>query len=599
MPHGHCYLWQPNLVWTMFIADGLIGISYVVISATLYTLVRRSRVPFEFIFLAFGAFILACGLTHFMEIYTLWYPGYWLAAGVKVVTAVASVVTAIYLVKVFPKIFEITETARELARSRSKVEDLFFRHLATPPEIKSMLRQIVTLPMLLVVGLIAVSIFQANYLRVFENRVDHSTDIILHAQKLRGLAKDSEQALLAFWVGQVPEEEEKANRNEQEFETVYYDLENLVGNNDIQMQKLKAIHTSFYNWRDFKHKSLSTDGPKSNPNLKQFYLENSHLSSDITQTFEDFIQSERDVRAAQGETTRTLASVLIVSVCVLSLMIGAVFAIFGRNALFQASNSYARVLESEKLTQEKLRNAVSARDEFFSMASHELKTPLTSLKLQLQILDRNVQPNSKNLPTPEQLTQSFDLALRQVNTLSDLVEDMLDTSRIQTGNFVLELNDIDLSELVTDVLNRLKGQLKTAGSTVNFNLKPGVVGHWDRHRLEQVVVNLMTNAMKYAPRSTINIYTSHDGAKARLVVEDFGPGIEVDKREKIFDRFERLEAHRAAGGLGLGLFIVRKIVEAHGGTVHVESELGKGSRFVVQIPSHNHRYTARSMTKEI
>jgi signal transduction histidine kinase len=124
MPHGHCYLWSPALVWTMVVTDALIGIAYVSISLCLYFLVRRIKLPFSTMFLAFGIFIAACGATHFMSIYTLWQPDYWLDALIKIVTALASVATALILYPLFPKVIALAETARLSEQRRLQLEDL-------------------------------------------------------------------------------------------------------------------------------------------------------------------------------------------------------------------------------------------------------------------------------------------------------------------------------------------------------------------------------------------------------------------------------------------------------------------------------------------
>jgi signal transduction histidine kinase len=124
MPHGHCYLWTPSLVWTMVVTDALIGLAYVTISICLYILVRRIRLPFSAMFLAFGAFIAACGATHFMSIYTLWYPNYWLDALVKVITALASVATAILMFPLFPKVVEFAAASRLSEERRQQLEEL-------------------------------------------------------------------------------------------------------------------------------------------------------------------------------------------------------------------------------------------------------------------------------------------------------------------------------------------------------------------------------------------------------------------------------------------------------------------------------------------
>jgi signal transduction histidine kinase len=132
MPHGHCYLWTPALVWTMVTTDMLIGLAYVSISLCLYVLVRRIRLPFSAMFLAFGMFIAACGATHFMEVYNLWYSNYWLAALVKVITATASVATAIIMFPLFPRIMGFATAAR-LSEERKNQLELLNREL----ELKS------------------------------------------------------------------------------------------------------------------------------------------------------------------------------------------------------------------------------------------------------------------------------------------------------------------------------------------------------------------------------------------------------------------------------------------------------------------------------
>src|SRR6185312_8677364 len=123
-----------------------------------------------------------------------------------------------------------------------------------------------------------------------------------------------------------------------------------------------------------------------------------------------------------------------------------------------------------------------------------------------------------------------------------------------------------------------------AKTPVQLNLEENVIGHWDRFRLEQIIVNLLSNAIKYAPRNPINISTKKAGNSARIEVRDFGPGISHEKRDKIFERFERCNSSRAVAGLGLGLFITKNIVLAHGGAIHLDDSVHQGCNFIVDLP---------------
>jgi two-component system CheB/CheR fusion protein len=231
---------------------------------------------------------------------------------------------------------------------------------------------------------------------------------------------------------------------------------------------------------------------------------------------------------------------------------------------------------------EELEEALKVRDEFLSIASHELKTPLTSVKLQLQITQRNTQPE-RHLD-PKDLSRSLNLSLRQVDSMADLVESLLDIARIRAGRFSLSASAFDLSDLAQAVTNQLAEQLKKAKVETELRLDKNVTGRWDQRRLEQVLNNLVANVIKYAPGTRLTIETRRTEDSACLTVTDSGPGIRSEKLPRIFERFERAGASKSVGGLGLGLFITKKIVEAHGGKISVESAFGKGTKFCIELP---------------
>jgi signal transduction histidine kinase len=231
-----------------------------------------------------------------------------------------------------------------------------------------------------------------------------------------------------------------------------------------------------------------------------------------------------------------------------------------------------------------LANAVEARDRFLSIASHELKTPLTALKLQAQVRKKAISQGDLSRFTPERLKKMSEDDEKQVNRLTRLVDDMLDISHLNTGKFSVELEEFDLGDLVCEVVERFSLQLHAAGCEVSMNLQPGVRGMWDHYRLEQVMVNLLTNAMKYGAGKPVDICLKVEDGMARLSVRDHGIGIATEDQQRIFEQFERAVSSRDFSGLGLGLYIVKRIVEEHRGLVAVRSQVGAGAEFDVRIP---------------
>jgi PAS domain S-box-containing protein len=248
-----------------------------------------------------------------------------------------------------------------------------------------------------------------------------------------------------------------------------------------------------------------------------------------------------------------------------------------------ASEKYAqnRVLRD---TARRLESAVRVRDDFLSIASHELKTPLTALKLQAQMQQRNLSKGNLEAFRPEGLKRALDSEVRQINQLNRLIDDMLDISRINTGKLTIERERFDLCELAQEVIERFAAQFKASACDLSIECCDPVVGNWDRFRIEQVIANLLTNALKYGSGKPVHISAVRDGDMAKLTVKDHGMGIAPEDLERVFQRFERAVPSASISGLGLGLFIARQIVEMHGGRLSAESEVGKGSAFIVELP---------------
>ncbi len=228
--------------------------------------------------------------------------------------------------------------------------------------------------------------------------------------------------------------------------------------------------------------------------------------------------------------------------------------------------------------------AVQVRDRFLSIASHELKTPLTSLMLQIQMRQRRLaKPSGAEYFSIERVRKMVEDDAKQIGRLAHLVDDMLDISRLTAGKFLLNRRETDLRAIVREVLDRFANELDAANTPVSLQAD-AVVGEWDPYRLEQVVVNLVTNAMKYGAAKPVEIQLACDAGWATMIVRDQGIGIRAEDHQRIFEQFERAEASGTTAGLGLGLYIVQQIINTHGGTIHVESELNRGASFIVKLP---------------
>lgn len=229
-------------------------------------------------------------------------------------------------------------------------------------------------------------------------------------------------------------------------------------------------------------------------------------------------------------------------------------------------------------------SAIRVRDEFLAIASHELRTPLTPLKLQAQQLTRMIRIKGESAINIDSITRMVATTNRQVERLAKLIDSLLDITRISRGKLTLNPVKFELAALLQDVTSRLSSDLESARCELKMEVEPGVSVQWDNFRMEQVVENLVSNALKYAQGKPIELKAWAAGDEVNISVRDFGIGISAEDQHRIFKRFERAVSSSHFGGLGLGLYIVSQIIDAHKGTISVESEVGKGSCFLVTMP---------------
>lgn len=234
-------------------------------------------------------------------------------------------------------------------------------------------------------------------------------------------------------------------------------------------------------------------------------------------------------------------------------------------------------------------DAVRARDEFLSVAAHELRTPLTSLSLQLQgaarAIERHATGNGNGNGDDAAIATRIKAARKASQRVVDLVDHMLDASRLTVGGALpLQPEPLDLVEIVREVVERFREANMLGGSTVAVAAPQPVPGRWDRARLDEAVTNMVSNACKYGLGAPVEIAVELRDGRAILAVRDHGIGVGLPDQGRIFEAFDRAVSRDSYGGLGLGLFLTRRIVEAHGGTIRVESDAGRGATFTAELP---------------
>ncbi|HSI68697.1 MAG TPA: GAF domain-containing sensor histidine kinase, partial [Gillisia sp.] len=239
---------------------------------------------------------------------------------------------------------------------------------------------------------------------------------------------------------------------------------------------------------------------------------------------------------------------------------------------------------------EQVKSLSDKKDEFIALASHELKTPLTTIKGYLQVLSKQEADNTRRL--------FVNKALHQVEKLNTLVEDILNMSRIEKGRLEFNLEVFDLREMLKEISETFSYSVQTHKVICNLGEQPAMV-EGDRQRIEQAVLNLMTNAIKYSPAANaIYLNLQLTPKSVRMGVKDEGIGLTPNQQKQLFTRFYRAENTKGINGLGLGLYLSKQIIDRHQGKIEVESDYGKGSEFIVTLPLVNKKEKIENTAQE-
>lgn len=253
-------------------------------------------------------------------------------------------------------------------------------------------------------------------------------------------------------------------------------------------------------------------------------------------------------------------------------------------ALERSRQEQAQLLDQLQTARAELEHAVRMRDDFMSIVSHEVRTPLNGLILETQLRKLHLSRGNLAAFSGDKLQAMVERDERQINSLIRLIEDMLDVSRIRTGKLSLRPKAFDLGQLVRSLVENFAAQATALETHIELQCCQPMLGEWDEFRIEQVLANLLSNALRYGERKPVQVRVFEQGSLACVQVQDQGIGIGAANQQRIFQQFERVATQQASGGLGLGLYISEQIAQAHGGRILVDSEEGKGATFTLQLP---------------
>jgi len=253
-------------------------------------------------------------------------------------------------------------------------------------------------------------------------------------------------------------------------------------------------------------------------------------------------------------------------------------------ALERSRREQEILLQELNATQAELKRSLRMRDEFMSLVAHELRTPLNTLFLETQMRSLHIKRGNLQAFNAEQMGAMIKRDERQIKAMIRLIDDMLDVTRMRNGTLSVRPAPVELMGMLERVVSDLSLQAAASGCAITLQPREPVFGHWDEFRIEQVIVNLLTNALRYGGGCNVEVSVQVDGGCARIDVADKGKGISPDDIERIFQPFERGTRNGEPKGLGLGLYISRQLAVAHGGELTVTSTPGQGSTFSLALP---------------
>jgi len=525
LPHGICIAWQPGLLALHAVSGGLIAAAYFSIPFALFYFVRhRQDLPFQWVFLLFAIFITSCGITHLIDVWTLWRPVYWLSGMAKAVTALASVPTAIATILLLPLALRLP-SARDLERANA----------ALAAEVAERARAQSDL-------LAAREALEAQVQQRTAD-LDRVAKDLAETNAILGTLFDKAPIGLGLWDTNL------------RFVRVNDALAHINGlPRDVHLGRTVAEL------------------------LPQ-------LDASVTQCMQRALEGEAMVvqetagmtPARPGVQRWWAVNYYPVKVDTRTIGVGATCEEITEKKSMEAQR--LELLEMERLARKEAEAANRSKDEFLATVSHELRNPLQAIIGWTQILQHGSVDEKTRRHAIERVVLSAHAQAR-------LVDDLLDASRVVTGKLRLSPRDCDLAAVVQGAVESVRGNAQERAIELRLDVTEGLHAEVDPERMQQVVWNLLSNAIKFTPRcGVIQVDLQRSVDQAVLCVRDTGQGIVPAFLPYVFEPFRQADGGRGHSGLGLGLSITKHIAELHRGTVRAESAgLGQGATFTVRVP---------------